>query len=265
MIDIRDRQVAFRAGACLVVLMLLVPFVSATVDSDTIPKSQTPNQADRPETIASLKMHTAYVGEDQDVRMSGTIQYINNISRGAGTTTLQEIRDDYLVTASSIPLMGTSAEIIKARENLRILTQRFSEETRARMVQFNGTKGDMRASLQSYQNATANALSGNESIHWLANESARLTLFNRDSTKRMLQIKDLGKQGINTTLAKNLSEQIDAQRPVLQKVLTNKSAEALATTNTAIKALTLEFRKNVASSRAALVIEMKRDAMMAMN
>jgi gas vesicle protein len=82
--------------------------------------------------------------------------------------------------------------------------------------------------------------------------------------QRTLLLRSLGKQGIDTTLARNISDQIDAQRFSLQDALTNQSAEVLKSTNTDIKTLTRQFRENVASSRAALAIEMKRDAMMSM-
>jgi len=264
MIVLRDRRVVFRAVACCVILMLLVPYVSATVSSTTIPKSTDPDHEDRPEAIATLKNHIAYVGEDQEIRMGGTIQYIDTISNGAGITNLQEIRDDYLVIASSIPLMHTSAEIAKAREDLSDQTKLFLEKTKAQMVLFNGTTNDMKASLRAYQNETRNALSGNESPHWLANESARLTLFNKASMDRFRTLRGLAKQGINTTFLQNLSEQIDARRPDLQCALSNQSATALENTNDGIKTLTREFREQVASSLASREIEMKRDAMMAM-
>lgn len=260
----RERKVIFRVVACLAILMLLVPYVSATVSSTTIPKSKDPNDADRPDAIATLKNHIAYVGEDQDIRMSGTIQYIDTISNGTGITNLQEIRDDYLVIASSIPLMHTSGEIAAAREDLGVKTKLFSEMTKARMVQFNGTTSGMRASLRSYQNETRNARSGNESSHWLANESARLTLFNKASVDRSRILVSLAEQGMNTTIARNISEQIDAQRPGLQSALSNQSAKALKSTNAVIRTLTRQFREHVATARAAHQIEMKRDAMMAM-
>ena len=258
-----DRSAAARAVAGFMVLMFLVPFVSATVSSATIPQSTDPNYEDRPDALASYKMHIALGGEDQDVRMSGTIQYIDTISRGAGVTTLQEIHDDYLVIASSIPLMKTYAEISKAREDLRVQTQKFSEETKVQMILFNGTKNDMRTALGKYQNETGQARSANESPHWLANESARLTLFNKASMERFRTLRSLEKQGVNTTPARNLSEQIEAQRTDLRKSLSNQSAPALKTTNAAIRTLTREFRKNMASIRAARAIELKRDAMMA--
>jgi len=44
----------------------------------------------------------------------------------------------------------------------------------------------------------------------------------------------------------------------------NKSSVALQSSNAVIKSLNREFRQNVADTRAALAITMKRDAMMAM-
>lgn len=249
----------------LVLLMLLVPLVSAVVDPDTIPRSTAPDHADRPETIAMQKTHIAYVAQDQNIRMNGIIRYIDIISNGAGTVSLQQIRDDYLVIASSIPLMQTSAEIEKARDSLGARAREFSDETKTQMVLFNGSTSRMQACINSMANASAvtygNTTDGNL---WLRNESSRLALFNRESSDRKRIIADLGKQGVNTTVIRNISLQIDAQRPNIQGALMNKSSEALQSTNAAIKSLNREFRQNVADTRAALAISVKRDAMMAM-
>lgn len=249
----------------LVLLMLVVPLASAVVDPDTIPRSTAPDHADRPETIAMQKTHIAYVAQDQNIRMNGIIRYIDIISNGAGTVSLQQIRDDYLVIASSIPLMQTSAEIEKARDSLGARAREFSDETQAQMVFFNGSTTRMQACISSMANASAvtygNTTDGNI---WLRNESSRLVLFNRESSDRKRIIADLGKQGANTTVIRNISLQIDARRPDIQGALMNKSSEALQSTNAAIKTLNREFRQNVADTRAALAISVKRDAIMAM-
>ena len=259
-----DRKAGFRIVACLVVLMLIVPFVSAAVNSTTIPRSPDPNDADRPDMIATLKTHVAYVGETQDARMEGVILYVDNISSGTGVTTLEQIHDDYLVIASSIPLMHTYAEIAKARDDLRVQTQLFSEETKAQMVKYKGSNDAMKPYISMSVNATEDALAAVNASLWLAGDSARLTLFNKDSDNRFLLIRNLGKEGIDTTVMKNISGQIDAQRAGLQAALSNQSADALKTSNTAIKTLNRQFRDNVASARASHEIAMKRDAMMAM-
>ena len=197
--------------------------------------------------IATLKTHVAYVGETQDARMEGVILYVDNISSGTGVTTLEQIHDDYLVIASSIPLMHTYAEIAKARDDLRVQTQLFSEETKAQMVKYNGSNDAMKPYISLSVNATEEALSAVNASLWLAGDSARLTLFNKDSDNRFFLIRSLGKEGIDTTVMKNISGQIDAQRAGLQAALSNQSADALKATNTAIKTLNRQFRENVAS------------------
>jgi hypothetical protein len=260
----RDRKVVPGLCVCLVIMMLLVPYVSATVDSTTIPKSMDPNAEDRPEVIATLKTHVAYVGEVQDARMNGVIMYVDNISDGAGITGLQQIQDDYLLIASSIPLMHSYAEIAQARDDLRIQTQLFSDETKAQMAMFGGNDTDMRACISSSTDAVDNAISALTGPLWLSNESSRITVFNQDSDRRLLLIRSLDRMGIDTTLARNISDQIDAQRSGIQDALGNRSAAALVSTNTAIKALSRQFRENIESSRAAFAIETKGNAMTAM-
>jgi hypothetical protein len=260
----RDLQAVIRAGAGLVLLMLLVPLVSATIDSTTvIPVSRAPDAQDSQAVIASLKYHVAYVGMDQNARMDGVIRYIDTISGGTASTSLQQIQGDYLVIAASIPLMQTNDEISRAREALRVQTQLFSEETKARMVQFNGSTADMRASIRSSTDTADKVISRAKGALWLSGESARITLFMQDSIMRNITLRNLTEQGIDTTIARNISDQINAQRTSLQASLSNKSAAALGATNDAIKSLNRQFRENVASARATRVIELKSMAMMA--
>ncbi len=261
---LRDRKVAPGLCICLVIMLLLVPYVSAMVDSTSVPKSTDPNAEDRPDMIATLKTHVAYVGEVQDARMDGVIMYVNNISDGTGITGLQQIQDDYLMIASSIPLMHSYAEIARARDDLRVQTQLFSDETKAQMALFGGNDTDMRASISSSTDAVDNAISALTGPLWLASESSRITVFNQDSDRRLLLLRSLDRMGIDTTLARNISDQIDAQRSGIQDAIGNGSAEALVSTNTAIKALDRQFRENIESSRAAFTIEAKGNAMTAM-
>jgi hypothetical protein len=247
-----------------VILLLLVPLVSASIDSTTvIPVSRAPDAQDSQAVIASLKYHVAYVGTDQDARMNGVIRYIDTISGGTASTSLQQIQDDYLVIAASIPLMKTNDEIASARDALRVQTQLFSEETKARMVQFNGSTADMRASIRSSTDTADKVIDRAKGALWLSSESARITLFLQDSVMRNITLRNLTEQGIDTTIARNISDQINTRRTSLQGALSNKSAAALKATNDEIKTLNRKFRENVASSRAALALEMKSRAMMA--
>lgn len=262
---LRYRSLAFRAGIALIFLMLVVPLVSAVVDPDSIPRSTTPDHADRPEMLDLQKTHIAYVANDQNTRMTGTIRYIEIISNGTGTVDLQQIQDDYLVIASSVPLMQTAAEIDRARESLGARAREFSDESKAKMVLYNGNTTRMQACISSMANASASRYANTTGGElWLRNESSRLMLFNQETMDRKRVIAELAKQGANTTEIRNISLQIDAQRPNLQGSLTNKSSVALQSTNAMIKTLNREFRQNVADVRAKLAIAVKRDAMMAM-
>lgn len=254
------------AGISLVFLMLIVPFVSAVVDPDSISRSTTPDHADRPEMIDLQKTHIAYVANDQNTRMTGTIRYIDIISNGTGIVDLQQIQDDYLVIASSVPLMQTSTEIDRARESLGARAREFSEESKAKMVLYNGNTTRMQACISSMANASASRYANSAGGElWLRNESSRLMLFNLESMDRTRIVTELGKQGVNTTQIRNISLKIEAQRPNLQGSLTNKSSVALQSTNAMIKTLNREFRQSVADVRARLAIAAKRDAMMAMD
>ena len=254
----------FRVALCLLTLMLVVPLASAVVNSDTLPASKDPNYADRPAAIVTLKNHVAYIGELQDARMAGVIKYIGNISTGNGTVELEEIRDDYLVALSTIPLMQTSDEIVKARDGLRTYTTEFSEVTQEQMSRYKGNSKSLLLSTRASVNAADGDIIRHNGTLWLADEAARLTVFNRDSMQRTRMIGTLTNHSVDTRIIQNLSEQIDAQRPSLQGALTNKSITSLKLTNEKIRVLTKEYRDTVQKARAAWALQTKLDAMMAM-
>jgi len=254
----------FRVALCLLTLMLVVPLASAVVNSATLPASKDPNYADRPAAIVTLKNHVAYIGELQDARMGGVIKYIGTISTGNGTTDLEEIRYDYLVALSTIPLMQTSDEIVKARDGLRTYTTEFSEVTQEQMSRYKGNSKSLLLSTRASVNAADGDIIRHNGTLWLADESARLTVFNRDSMQRTRMITTLTNHSVDTGIIQNLSEQIDAQRPSLQGALTNKSITSLKLTNEKIRVLTKEYRDTVQKARAAWALQTKLDAMMAM-
>jgi len=264
MVNSSGLQNGLFVAVCFLALILLIQSASAMVNTDTVPAGKDPNHADRSEAITSLKNHVAYICELQDARMSGTIRYIGNISIGNGTTTLDQLREDYLAAASSIPLLQTNDEIVKAREGLRTYTTKFSEETQTQMVRYNGNNDALRLYTRASVNAADASILRSNGTLWLADESSRITVFNQGTLTRMQQISSLTNRSIDTAKIGNLSEQIDAQRPALVQALTNRSAPGLKAANEKIRVLTKEYRDTVEAARAAMVIQAKRDAMMAM-
>jgi hypothetical protein len=255
----------FRFLVCLLsLLVLLILPVAASVDSAIIPKSKDPLSQDRPDVIAVIKTHIAYVGEAQQARMDGVIHYIDLISNDSGTSSLQEIRNDYMMTASSIPLMGTADEITEARNELQAQSRLFSEETKSQMITFNGSIDDLRGNISISVRMVDDSFNGMKDTLWLAKDSARLTVFNTESVQRSLLLDSLEKQGIDISKARNLSEQIDGQRLVLQKALVDNSAASLKTVNDGIKSLNREFRTAVQEYRTDMQIQMKHATVLAM-
>jgi hypothetical protein len=255
----------FRSLGCLLFLLVLVILpVTASVDSTVIPKSKDPLAQDRPDVIAVIKTHVAYVGEAQQARMDGVIHYIALISNDSGTSSLQEIRDDYMTTASSIPLMSTANEITEARNELQAQSRLFSEETKSQMITFNGSFDDLRGNISIPVRIVDDSFNGMKDALWLAKDSARLTVFNTESVQRSLLLDSLEKQGIDISKARNISEQIDAQRVALQKALVDNSAASLRTVNDGIKSMNREFRTAVQEYRTDMQIQMKQAAVLAM-
>lgn len=257
-------QNGFFVAICFLALILLIQSASAIVNIDTIPASKDPNYADRPEAMATLKNHIAYVCELQDARMGGTIRYIGVISNGNGTATLDQIRDDYLISASSIPLFQTSDEVLKARDSLRTYTTRFSDEVTTQMVRYNGNSSTLLLYTRDAVNAAdASILRANGTL-WLTSASARLDVFNRDSMERAKQIEMLRNCSIDTVRIQNLSGQIDAQRPALVQALSTRSSGDLKAANEKIRTLTKDYRDAVAAARSAWLIRATSAAMSAM-
>jgi hypothetical protein len=270
MSSVRPASVSFRGIIPVLLCFILAFAIISPVLADlpagvtTIPASTGTLAQDSPEHISCLKTHVAIVSQEQDARMGGIISYVDTISNNKGSGNLRDIRGDYLTIASSIPLMQTSDDIEEARVELQRQSRLFSEETKTQVVMFNGSTDTLReqasASIQAMEDSITSV---NDSL-WLANESARLTVFNRDSQQRAAVIRSLDKQGVDITRAANISQEIDAQRVYLQKALTAKSITALKTTNNGLKVLNRDFRTTVEGYESNLKVEVARDAILAM-
>jgi len=272
-----DRGICLHGGICMnhrrmVCLLLLFSFLAllavpvvASVDPDTIPASRDPLAENNPEMIAAQKTHVAYVSQTQQARMDGVIAYIDRISGGNGTMNLRNIEDDYLDIASSIPVMQTSDDITAAREDLRTQTQLFSEETKARLIQFNGNSTDMRGAATASVQSMENSISTLRASLWLARETARITVFNRESQERSALLSTIGQAGIDTTSARNISDQIDIRRSAVQKALADNSTQSLKETNSGLKALNHQFREAIQTCRDDLRLQMNQAAVLALN
>ena len=253
-----NRQVIFRIGVCFLLLIAVgIPLVSAT---EIIPLPLQPQQAvsaqNNPALISGLKTHVADLAVFQNARMDGVISYIDNISGGPGGADLQTIQEDYLATATSVPLMKTTDEITAARNEMGDLTRQFSEETKAQMQIFNGSAGDLMSSINDLVAALGASVDGVKNYTSLASNAARLHVFDIASTKRDELLNSLGNKGIDVSAARDLSDQIDAQRTNLVNALENRDIAALKTTNTAIKSLNQQFRNDIATYRSELGIQM---------
>ncbi len=254
---VMDRQVIFRIGVCLLLLLAVgIPPASATeILPLPLQQPQTVSAQENPALISALKTHVADLAGFQKSRMDGVIGYIDNISGGSGGADLQAIQEDYLATATSIPLMGTVDEIDAARNDMGDLTRQFSEETRAQMQMFNGSTGDLRSSINGSVAAFGESVDGVKTYAWLAGDAARLRVFDTAITEQDELLTSLDSQGIDVSAARDISGRIAAQRTVLVDALENHDAAALMTTNTAIKSLNQQFRDDIAVYRSELGIQ----------
>jgi hypothetical protein len=252
--------------ACLLLLIgsLFLVTAACALDPIDIPASKDPLDRDRPENIAALKTHIAYVGSSQEARMDGVIAYINNISGNAGIENLQQIRDDYLSAAASIPVMQTADQINGLRDDMCTRTRQFSDETKAQMILFNGTPEGIKQAADASVNAFDLSLNGMTNPLWLSRESARVTIFGRESQERNFTLRSLSDKGMDISQAQEISDQIDAKRSDIEAALRNQQGEAMTQANTAIKGLNQQYRNTISGYRTTLAIQMNSAAIMAM-
>ncbi|WP_321505263.1 hypothetical protein [uncultured Methanoregula sp.] len=259
------RMISVMCLLLVIASLFLVTAVCAIVENIEIPKSIDPLDRDRPENIAALKTHIAYVGESQEARMNGVIAYINNISGSEGIDKLQQIRDDYLSAAASIPLMQTSDNINALRDDMCVQTKLFAEETKVQILFFNGTPEGMRETADASMNVFDISFNSVTDPLWLSRENARVKVFARESEERNFTLRSLSEKGIDITRARQISDQIDTKRSDLEAALRNKQDEAMFQANTGIKNLKQQFRNTIGDYRANLEIQMSSAAIMARN
>ncbi|WP_321506411.1 hypothetical protein [uncultured Methanoregula sp.] len=250
-----NRHLSWVCLSLFILSFVLIPAVGAISNTIEIPASKDPLDRDRPENIAALKNHIAYVGESQEARMDGVISYISNISRNEGVEKLQQIRNDYLAAASTIPVMQTADEINAARDDMCVQSQLFAEETRNQIVMFKGTPEGMQESVTISLNTFEASLNGMTDSLWLSRQSARIIIFNRESQERTSLLRSLTENGTDTTQAQRLSDQIDSKRPELETALRNNKGMAVRNVNTAVKSLNQQFRNTIADYRTNLKIK----------
>jgi len=255
-----NRQAIFRIVLVLLFLTAVgLPLASAATQIVPLPVQEQANFSaqDNPELIGALKDHVADLAGSQKARMDGVISYVNTISGGPGAADLQTIQEDYLATATSIPLMETADEIGRARTEMGDLTREFSEETNAQMQIFNGSTADLRSSINASIASAGESVDGVKSSAWLASDAARLQVFDITIAKRDQLLTSLEKQGVDVSAARNVSDLIEAQRTMLVDALKNHNTPALLTMNTDIKSLNQQFRDDVAAYQAELAIQLK--------
>lgn len=249
----------------LCVISLFVPIVGALSDSTAQSGSQNTIIQDNAELLSSLKMHAAYIGKIQQARMDGVIQYIDQISGGTGSAHLQQIQEDYLMAAFSIPIMRTVDEINTAREEMRQQSILFADETNTQIMMFNGTTDEMRANANSNMAVIENTFNSIMYSSWLSSETTRLTVFNQSSERRNAILGTLNTQGLDISLAQNLSDQIDEQHSELENALLQNRDEALLSITGGLKQLNQQFRNTIENYQMKALIQMKSADMMAMN
>ena len=243
---------------------IMAPAASALEENMYVPPSTGPLDKENPELIAALMMNAAYVGVMQQARMNGVIAYIDRISDGAGTMNLRWIQEDYLAAASSIPLMYTSDEITAARGEMRARSIQFLDETNTCMAVLNGSDTDLMASINETRSDAENILTRVPGSLWLFQGSARMTAFNTSAENRAALLLTLAREGVDVTVAGNLSGQIDAMRTGLQSVLVKDRNGTISSFNSDIAHLNREFRESVDESLKNREIQEKTAAMLAM-
>jgi hypothetical protein len=239
------------------VAALLVPLSSAASGDSGNLNSQNYLSKDDPQIIASLKSHIVYIGESQQARMNGVIRYADSISNGSGVDDLQWIQEDYLMAASSIPLMYTSDQITSARTEMQAQSVRFADESANQLVMFNGNVDSMRAFINDSMLGFDDSFNDPNHTPWLTTARARLTVFNESANDRNVTLSVLRAQGVDVTQAEKISEEINAEHTELMGVLTHKSDLTIEQFNSKVKILNQDFRNAVREYRANMQIQVQ--------
>jgi len=239
--------------------------VSALPDNTAQSGGQNTIIQDDAELLSSLKMHAAYVGKMQQVRMDGVIQYIDRISEGTGGANLQQIQEDYLMAAFSIPIMRTVDEINTAREEMRHQSILFADETNNQIMMFNGTTDEMRATANASMQIVEGTFNSIMYSSWLASETTRLTVFNQSAERRTAILYTLSDQGLDISQARNLSDQIDVQHSELENALLQNRDGALLSITNGLKQLNQQFRNMIDGYQTSALVQMKTAEMMSMS
>ena len=249
----------------LCVISVIAPMVSALPGNTAQSGSQNTIIQDDAELLSSLKMHAAYIGKMQQARMDGVIQYIDRISEGTGSAHLQQIQEDYLMAAFSIPIMRTVDEINTAREEMRQQSILFADETNTQIMMFNGTTDEMRANANSNMQIVEDTFNSIMYSSWLASETTRLTVINQSAERRTAILDTLNDQGLDISQARNLSDQIDVQHSELEDALLQNRDGALLSITSGLKQLNQQFRNTIDGYQTSALIQMKSADMMSMS
>jgi len=240
---------------CVIIsIAALLPATCAAADLRMLNSSDYAPQ-DNLVQIAAIKTHVAYVGEAQQARMDGVIRYIDAISNGTGSFGLRMIKQNYMATVSSVPLMFTASEVAVARNTLKDQSRKFSDETLAKMNAFNGSPERLKSSINSSLSAFDDSLASVPAPLWLAQGSARVLVFNDSSRERGHMLAQLSAAGVDITQARQISAEIDAKFPDVQAAIAGGKKGSIQEVNRAIWGLTQQFRAVVGEYQDSLKIQ----------
>jgi hypothetical protein len=244
---------ALAVSLALLVSIFVWPANARVADPGSVISQQKPAE-DSPEIIRMLQSHTVYLAESQEARMNGVIRYIGGISHGSGVMELRWIQEDYLATASSIPLMETSAEIKAARQEMQDKSVLFSDETANQMTRSGGDAEAMKACINDATQELDRSSGDSNATHWLQTGGALLILFDRSTGDRNTTLSLLYGQGADVTKASDFSDRILAERPMLKNVVFHKGDATLKSENSRLKLLNQQFRNAIRECRYSLAI-----------
>jgi hypothetical protein len=237
------------------IAVLLVPLSSAISGDSGNLNSQNYLAKDDPQIIASLKSHIVYIGESQQARMNGVIRYADSISNGTGVDDLQWIQEDYLMAASSIPLMYTSDQINAARSEMQDQSIRFADQTANQLVFFNGNVDSMRSFINDSMLGFNDSFNDPNHTQWLTTARARLTVFNESANDRNATLSLLKGQGVDVTRAEKISDEINAEHTELMSVLMHKGDITIEQVNSKIRILNQNFRNVIREYRVNMQVQ----------
>ncbi len=172
--------------------------------------------------------HLKWTAEIMEISMDATIEYVDEVSFGAGTSELSELFDDFKDQTKKTEALTTHVAFNNALRQLRQIITDFRLETREQMTEHNGVGWQLLADIKEALDENKGKIDGLEDEYWEIREDNSLEIFDIwvDWAQNILdKIED---NGYDTIEAQAKLDEIKDERGSLENALKDRdNAEIL--------------------------------------